>query len=108
MSVKTNMTKLEKIDRFKSMIADKLEILREYKTIDFKYEGDNELMGVVVELNTMIFTTKELTEIKEIEIEKYINREIGMSIDELQTLENTFYSNHIKTKRVIPLLITKL
>lgn len=91
MSVKTNMTKLEKIDRFKSMIADKLEILREYKTIDFKYEGDNELMGVVVELNTMIFTTKELTEIKEIEIEKYINREIGMSIDELQTLENTFY-----------------
>lgn len=91
MPVKTNMTKLEKIDRFKSMIADKLEILREYKTIDFKYEGDNELMGVVVELNTMIFTTKELTEIKEIEIEKYINREIGMSIDELQTLENTFY-----------------
>lgn len=91
MSVKTNMTKLEKIDRFKSMIADKLEILREYKTIDFKYECDNELMGVVVELNTMIFTTKELTEIKEIEIEKYINREIGMSIDELQTLENTFY-----------------
>jgi len=91
MPFKTNMTKLEKIDRFKSMIADKLEILREYKTIDFKYEGDNELMGVVVELNTMIFTTKELTEIKEIEIEKYINREIGMSIDELQTLENTFY-----------------
>lgn len=91
MSVKTNMTKLDKIDRFKSMVADKLEILKEYKTIDFKYEGDNELMGVVVELNTMIFTTKELTEIKEMEIEKYINREIGMSIDELQTLENTFY-----------------
>lgn len=91
MSIKTNMTKLDKIDRFKSMVADKLEILKEYKTIDFKYEGDNELMGVVVELNTMIFTTKELTEIKEIEIEKYINREIGMSIDELQTLENTFY-----------------
>lgn len=91
MPFKTNMTKLEKIDRFKSMVADKLEILREYKTIDFKYECDNELMGVVVELNTMIFTTKELTEIKEIEIEKYINREIGMSIDELQTLENTFY-----------------
>ncbi|MDO5659412.1 hypothetical protein ACFYSI_13525 [Staphylococcus xylosus] len=91
MPFKTNMNKLEKIDRFKSMVADKLEILREYKTIDFKYECDNELMGVVVELNTMIFTTKELTEIKEIEIEKYINREIGMSIDELQTLENTFY-----------------
>ena len=91
MPFKTNMNKLEKIDRFKSMVADKLEILREYKTIDFKYECDNELMGVVVELNTMIFTTKELTEIKVIEIEKYINREIGMSIDELQTLENTFY-----------------
>ncbi|MGJ7589356.1 hypothetical protein [Staphylococcus shinii] len=91
MPFKTNMAKLEKIDRFKSMVADKLEILREYKTIDFKYECDNELMGVVVELNTMIFTTKELTEIKEVEIEKYINREIGMSIDELQTLENTFY-----------------
>lgn len=91
MPFKTNMAKLEKIDRFKSMVADKLEILREYKTIDFKYECDNELIGVVVELNTMIFTTKELTEIKEVEIEKYINREIGMSIDELQTLENTFY-----------------
>ncbi len=91
MPFKTNMTKLEKIDRFKSMVADKIEILREYKTIDFKYECDNELMGVVVELNTMIFTTKELTEIKEIEIEKYINRELGMSIEELHTLENTFY-----------------
>lgn len=91
MPFKTNMTKLEKIDRFKSMVADKIEILREYKTIDFKYECDNELMGVVVELNTMIFTTKELTEIKEIEIEKYINRELGMNIEELHTLENTFY-----------------
>lgn len=91
MPFKTNMTKLEKIDRFKSMVADKIEILREYKTIDFKYECDNELMGVVVELNTMIFTTKELTEINEMEIEKYINRELGMSIEELHTLENTFY-----------------
>jgi len=91
MTIKKSMTTSDKIERFTSMIADKLEILKEYKAIDFQYDGDNELMGVVVELNTMIFTTKELTEIKEREIEIYIYKEIGMTLDELQTLEDSFY-----------------
>ena len=77
--------------RFEDMVADKLEIL---KNIDFDNIEDfemNEIMGVTIELTTMIFTTVQMTEIKEIEIEQHIKNEIGLTIDDLQQLENSFY-----------------
>lgn len=77
--------------RFEDMVADKLELLKNVdinNIEDFEY---NELMGVTIELTTMIFTTVEMTEIKESEIEEYIKNEIGLTLDDLQQLENSFY-----------------
>ena len=77
--------------RFEDMVADKLEILKNVdidNIEDFEY---NEIMGATIELTTMIFTTVEMTEIKETEIEKHVKKEIGLTIDDLQQLENSFY-----------------
>lgn len=77
--------------RFEDMVSDKLEILQDVdidNIEDFEY---TEIMSVTIELTTMIFTTVEMTEIKELEIEKYIQNEIGLSINDLQKLENSFY-----------------
>ena len=73
------------------MVADKLEILKNVdidNIEDFEY---NEIMSATIELTTMIFTTVEMTEIKEIEIEEHVKKEIGLTLDDLQQLENSFY-----------------
>ena len=77
--------------RFEDMVADKLEILKNVDIENIEEFEYNEIMGVTIELTTMIFTTKELTEITELEIEKHIKNEIGLTIDDLQQLENSFY-----------------
>ena len=77
--------------RFEDMVADKLEILKNVdidNIEDFEY---NEIMSATIELTTMIFTTVEMTEIKEIEIEEHVKKEIGLTLDDLQQLENSFY-----------------
>lgn len=77
--------------RFEDMVADKLELLKNVdidNIEDFEY---NEIMGVTIELTTMIFTTVEMTEIKESEIEEHVKSEIGLTLDDLQQLENSFY-----------------
>ena len=77
--------------RFEDMVADKLEILKNVdidNIEDFEY---NEIMSATIELTTMIFTTVELTEIKETEIEEHVKNEIGLTLDDLQQLENSFY-----------------
>jgi len=77
--------------RFEDMVADKLEILKNADIENIEEFEYNEIIGVTIELTTMIFTTKELTEITELEIEKHIENEIGLTIDDLQQLENSFY-----------------
>ena len=77
--------------RFEDMVADKLEILKNVdidNIEDFEY---NEIMSATIELTTMIFTTVQMTEIKEIEIEEHVKNEIGLTLDDLQQLENSFY-----------------
>ena len=77
--------------RFEDMVADKLEILKNVdidNIEDFEY---NEIMSATIELTTMIFTTVQMTEIKEIEIEEHVKNEIGLTLDDLQQLENRFY-----------------
>lgn len=77
--------------RFEDMVADKLEILKNVdidNIEDFEY---NEIMSASIELTTMIFTTVQMTEIKEIEIEEHVKNEIGLTLDDLQQLENSFY-----------------
>lgn len=87
MTIKTNMTTEQKFERFQDMIEDKLEILKEYK----ENEIPSELDYMIVELNTTIYTTKELTEITEQMINEYIYQEIGYTIDNLLDIENSFY-----------------
>ena len=77
--------------RFEDMVSDKLELLKNVDIDNIEEFEYNEIMGVTIELATMIFTTVEMTEIKEIEIEQYIKNEIGLTIDDLQQLENSFY-----------------
>lgn len=77
--------------RFEDMVADKLEILKNVDIDNIEDFEHNEIMGVAIELTTMIFTTVEMTEIKESEIEEYVKNEIGLTLDDLQQLENSFY-----------------
>ena len=81
------MNTKKQFKRFQDIIADKLELLK-----DFEYnEIPDELENAVIELNSIIYATKELTEIKEQEIEAYIYKEIGFTIDNLIDIENSFY-----------------
>ena len=77
--------------RFEDIVSDKLEILKNIDLDNIEDFEINEIMGVTIELTTMIFTTVQMTEIKEIEIDNYIKNEIGLTIDDLQQLENSFY-----------------
>ena len=77
--------------RFEDIVSDKLEILKNIDLDNIEDFEINEIMGVTIELTTMIFTTVQMTEIKEIEIDNYIKSETGLTIDDLQQLENSFY-----------------
>ena len=77
--------------RFEDIVADKLEILKNIDLDNIEDFEINEIMGVTIELTTMIFTTVQMTGIKEIEIDNYIKSKIGLTIDDLQQLENSFY-----------------
>jgi len=83
------MNKENQFEQFKSIVSDKLEIIKEQKLTNDDFDID--IFGCIVELTTMIFTTIRLTEINQKEIEKYIKQKINMSVDELNYLENTFY-----------------
>lgn len=85
----TNTSKQFK--RFEDMVADKLEILKNVDINNIEDFEVIEIMGVTIELTTMIFTTVEMTEIKESEIEEHVKSEIGLTLDDLQQLENSFY-----------------
>lgn len=86
MTIKTNMTTEQKFERFQDMIEDKLEILKDYK----ENELPSELDSMIIELNTTIYTTKEMTEISEQMINEYIHLETGYTIDNLIDIENSF------------------
>ena len=83
------MTKENQYSQFKSMVSDKLEIIKEQNFSNDDFDVD--IFGCIVELTTMIFTTIRLTEITEQQIESFIEHEINMSLDELSELENSFY-----------------
>ena len=85
------MNELELLERFKDMVSDKVELL---KGVDFQNVEDYEALevhGAIVELNTIIFTTKELTSINETVLKDYVQVAIGHTISELEKLENSFY-----------------
>ena len=85
------MNELELLERFKDMVTDKVELL---KGVDFQNVEDYEVLevhGAIVELNTIIFATKELTLINETVLKDYVQVAIGRSLSELEELENSFH-----------------
>ncbi|ADJ53062.1 gp20 [Brochothrix phage A9] len=85
------MNELELLERFKDMVTDKVELL---KGVDFQNVEDYEVLevhGAIVELNTLIFATKELTLINETVLKDYVQVAIGRSLSEMEELENSFY-----------------
>lgn len=82
------MNKQETLIRFKDMISDKLETLNEWN-------DDNEFVidvfGCVVELRSMIYAAVNLTSISEKQIAIYVKKETGLTLDELQNIEDSFY-----------------
>ena len=89
--MKNTLNTNKQFKRFEDIVADKLEILKNIDLDNIEDFEINEIMGVTIELTTMIFTTVQMTGIKEIEIDNYIKSEIGLTIDDLQQLENSFY-----------------
>lgn len=83
------MNKENQFEQFKSIVSDKLKIIKEQNFSNDDFDVD--IFGCIVELTTMIFTTIRLTEITEQQIESFIEHEINMSIDDLYNLENSFY-----------------
>lgn len=83
------MNKENQFEQFKSIVSDKLKIIKEQNFSNDDFDVD--IFGCIVELTTMIFTTIRLTEITEQQIESFIEHEINMSLDELSELENSFY-----------------
>ena len=77
------MNKERLFDKFKDMIDDRIQDLNKYGS-DTPYE-------CLIELSTVIWTTKELTEITEKEIEEYLVETTGNSINDIVNLEDKNY-----------------
>lgn len=82
---------MNNLKRFEDVVADKLEILNDVDVNNIEDFEINEIMGVTIELNTMIFTIKEFTDLSEHTMEQYIYNETGLTLDDLQRLEDSFY-----------------
>lgn len=82
------MNKQETLTRFIDMISDKLDILKEWKD---DYELVIDVFGCVVELRSMIYTVVNLTSISEKQIAIYVKKETGLTLDDLQNIEDSFY-----------------
>ena len=58
------------------------------KDIDIPYILEKEILNATIELNAIIYTTKELTNIETKEINEYLFNNLSIGIDELIELEN--------------------
>ena len=78
------MNKEQLLKRFEDMASSSMEIIREY--------GFDENQSSVIELNTLVWAVRELTELKEYEMEEIIKRETDLSLDDLSQIEESFYN----------------
>lgn len=78
------MNKEQLLKRFEDMASSSMEMINEFGT-DIEQSS-------VIELTTLVWATKEMTELKEIEMEKIIKRETGFSLDDLMQIEERFYN----------------
>lgn len=78
------MNKEQLLKRFEDMASSSMEMINEFGT-DIEQSS-------VIELTTLVWAVKEMTELKEIEMEKIIKRETGFSLDDLMQIEESFYN----------------
>ena len=78
------MNKEQLLKRFEDMSSSSMEMINEF--------GADVEQSSVIELTTLVWAVKEMTELKEIEMEKIIKRETGFSLDDLMQIEESFYN----------------
>ena len=78
------MNKEQLLKRFEDMASSSIEMLNEF--------GSDVEQSSVIELTTLVWTVKEMTELKEVEMEKIIKRETGFNLDDLMQIEESFYN----------------
>lgn len=78
------MNKEQLLKRFEDMASSSIEMINEF--------GADVEQSSVIELTTLVWATKEMTELKEIEMEKIIKRETGFNLDDLMQIEESFYN----------------
>lgn len=78
------MNKEQLLKRFEDMASSSMEMINEFG-VDIEQSS-------VIELTTLVWAIKETTELKEIEMEKIIERETGFSLDDLMQFEERFYN----------------
>lgn len=79
-----NMNKEQLLKRFEDMASSSMEMIKEF--------GADTEQSSVIELTTLVWAIREMTELKEIEMEKIIKRETGFSLDDLTQIEESFYN----------------
>lgn len=79
-----NMNKKQLLKRFEDMASSSMEMIKEF--------GADTEQSSVIELTTLVWAIREMTELKEIEMEKIIKRETGFSLDDLMQIEESFYN----------------
>lgn len=78
------MNKEQLLKRFEDMASSSMEMINEF--------GADVEQSSVIELTTLVWAIKEMTELKEVEMEKIIKRETGFSLDDLMQIEESFYN----------------
>ena len=78
------MNKEQLLKRFEDMASSSMEMINEF--------GTDVEQSSVIELTTLVWAVKEMTELKEVEMEKIIKRETGFSLDDLMQIEESFYN----------------
>lgn len=78
------MNKEQLLKRFEDMASSSMEMINEF--------GADVEQSSVIELTTLVWAIKEMTELKEIEMEKIIERETGFNLDDLMQIEERFYN----------------
>ena len=78
------MNKEQLLKRFEDMASSSIEMLNEF--------GSDVEQSSVIELTTLVWVVKEMTELKEVEMEKIIKRETVFNLDDLMQIEESFYN----------------
>ena len=78
------MNKEQLLERFEDMASSSMEMINEF--------GADIEQSSVIELTTLVWAIREMTELKEVEMEKIIKRETGFSLDDLMQIEESFYN----------------